>query len=209
MDDDAGELTMPQQQLVEIARSLGSAAKVLVLDEPTAALSEDDTQNLFKVLRQLRAEGVGIIYISHRLEELPLIADRVTVLRDGRTIDRRLMSETSRLELIQLMVGRELSAVFPKREVQIGEVVLELRACGCSQTGINDISFAIRAGEIVGLAGLVGAGRTEVPCAIFGLTPADAAFQRSRGAPVYIFTKTVTPLMARSSLSRRRPAFPP
>lgn len=170
---DAGELTMPQQQLVEISRSLGSDARVLILDEPTAALSEEDTQNLFKVLRQLREDGVGIIYISHRLEELPLIADRVTVLRDGRTIDTRLMSQTSRQELIQSMVGRELSAVFPKRAVQLGDVVLELRACGCSQTGISNVSFAVRAGEIVGLAGLVGAGRTELARTIFGLTPAD------------------------------------
>lgn len=170
---DAGELTMPQQQLVEIARSLGSDARVLILDEPTAALSEEDTENLFKVLRQLREEGVGIIYISHRLEELPLIADRVTVLRDGRTIDTRLMSQTSRQELIHSMVGRELSSVFPKRAVQFGDVVLELRACGCSQTGVSNVSFTVRSGEIVGLAGLVGAGRTELARTIFGLTPAD------------------------------------
>jgi rhamnose transport system ATP-binding protein len=170
---DAAELTMPQQQLVEIARSLGADAKVLILDEPTASLSAEDTQNLFNVLRHLRADGVGIIYISHRLEELPVIADRVTVLRDGSTIDTREMSETSRQELIQLMVGRELSAVFPKSDVQLGEVVLEFRDCGCSQSGVSEVSFAIRAGEIVGLAGLVGAGRTELACTLFGLTPCD------------------------------------
>src|SRR5918911_1686273 len=108
----AGDLTMPQQQLVEIARALGADAKVLILDEPTASLSEEDTQNLFNVIRRLRTQGVGMIYISHRLEELPVIADRVTVLRDGRTIDTRLMSEVNRQQLIQLMVGRELSVVF-------------------------------------------------------------------------------------------------
>jgi len=109
----AADLTMPQQQLVEIARALGADAKVLILDEPTASLSEEDTQNLFGVIRQLRSRGVGMIYISHRLEELPVIADRVTVLRDGRTIETRLMSDVNRQQLIQLMVGRELSAVFP------------------------------------------------------------------------------------------------
>src|SRR6185369_416023 len=172
-DAEAGELTLPQQQLVEIARALGAEAKVLILDEPTASLSDEDTQNLFAVIRQLRDEGVGIVYISHRLEELPLIADRVTVMRDGRTIDTRLMSEVNRQQLIQLMVGRELSAVFPKKSVQLGEVVLELRRLGCSTSGIHDVNMSVRAGEIVGLAGVVGGGRTELARIIFGLTPAD------------------------------------
>jgi rhamnose transport system ATP-binding protein len=169
----AGDLTMPEQQLVEIARSLGAKAKVLIMDEPTASLSEEDTQNLFRVIRQLRASGVGIVYISHRLEELPVIADRVTVLRDGRTIDTRLMSEVNRQQLIQLMVGRDLSAVFPKKEVALGDVVLELRRFGCGEAGVKNINLTVRAGEIVGLAGLVGAGRTELACTVFGLTPAD------------------------------------
>jgi rhamnose transport system ATP-binding protein len=170
----AGELSMPEQQLVEIARALGAEAKVLILDEPTASLSEEDTNNLFRVIRELRARGVGMIYISHRLEELPLIADRVTVLRDGSTIDTRWMSEVDRQELIRLMVGRELSAVFPKREVSIGEVVLELRNVSCHSSGVRNVSLSVRAGEIVGLAGLVGAGRTELARTLFGLTPADA-----------------------------------
>ena len=172
-DVEAGDLTMPQQQLVEIARALGAEAKILIMDEPTASLSDEDTQNLFAVIRQLRDEGVGIVYISHRLEELPLIADRVTVMRDGRTIDTRLMSEVNRQQLIQLMVGRELSAVFPKKSVQLGEVVLELRGLGCSTSGIHDVNMSVRAGEIVGLAGVVGGGRTELARIIFGLTPAD------------------------------------
>src|SRR6266567_5536020 len=121
---DAGDLTMPQQQLVEIARALGANAKILIFDEPTASLSEEDTQNLFKVIRELRAQGVGMIYISHRLEELSIIADRVTVLRDGRTIDSQPMSGMNRQQLIQLMVGRELSAVFPKKSIAVGEVIL-------------------------------------------------------------------------------------
>lgn len=169
----AGELSMPEQQLVEIARALGADAKVLIMDEPTASLSEEDTQNLFRVIRELRARGVGLIYISHRLEELPLIADRVTVLRDGHTIDTRWMKDVDRQELIRLMVGRELSAVFPKREVPIGETVLELRQLGSQAAGVRNVNLTVRAGEIVGLAGLVGAGRTELARTLFGLTPAD------------------------------------
>jgi rhamnose transport system ATP-binding protein len=182
----AGDLTMPQQQLVEIARALGADAKVLILDEPTASLSEEDAQNLFRVIRQLREHGVGMVYISHRLEELPVIADRVTVLRDGRTIDTREMKDVSRRQLIQLMVGRELSAVFPKKEVEPGEVVLELRGLGCAEAGIKGVSLSVRAGEIVGLAGLVGAGRTELARIIFGLTPADEGEILLRGKKVSI-----------------------
>jgi rhamnose transport system ATP-binding protein len=185
-DADAGDLTMPQQQLVEIARALGADAKVLILDEPTASLSEEDTRNLFDVIRRLRGRGVGMIYISHRLEELPAIADRVTVLRDGRTIDTREMAEVSRQQLIQLMVGRELSAVFPKREVALGDVVLELRDFGCSASGVKGVNLQLRAGEVVGLAGLVGAGRTELARAVFGLTPADGGEILLRGERVQI-----------------------
>ena len=183
---EAGDLTMPQQQLVEIARALGADAKVLIMDEPTASLSEEEAQNLFAVIRELRAKGVGIIYISHRLEELSLIADRVTVLRDGRTIDTRAMSEVNRQQLIQLMVGRELSAVYPKKTVQLGEVILELRGVGCSMSGVHDIDLSVRAGEIVGLAGLVGGGRTELARTIFGLAPADTGELLIRGERVTI-----------------------
>ncbi|MFN7929633.1 MAG: sugar ABC transporter ATP-binding protein [Blastocatellia bacterium] len=182
----AGELSMPEQQLVEIARALGAEAKVLIMDEPTASLSEEDAANLFRVIHALRTRGVGIIYISHRLEELPQIADRVTVLRDGNTIDTRAMQDVDRQELIRLMVGRELSAVFPKRDVAIGEVVLELRNLSCQTAGVRDINLTIRAGEIVGLAGLVGAGRTELARTLFGLTPADAGEILLRGAAVTI-----------------------
>jgi rhamnose transport system ATP-binding protein len=170
----AGELSMPEQQLVEIARALGAEAKLLIMDEPTASLAEAETENLFRVINELRARGAGIIYISHRLEELPVIADRVTVLRDGATIETRRMAEVDRQELIRLMVGRELSAVFPKREIQPGEIVLELRSLGHSASGVREVNLTVRAGEIVGLAGLVGAGRTELARTIFGLTPADA-----------------------------------
>lgn len=171
---EAGSLAMPQQQLVEIARALGADAKILILDEPTASLSEADATNLFRVIRELKAEGVGLIYISHRLEELSVIADRVTVLRDGETIETREMANVSRQELIKLMVGRELSQVYPKREVEIGETVLELKNLGLRSSGIKNINLSVRAGEIVGIAGLVGAGRTEFARAIFGLDTADA-----------------------------------
>ena len=185
-DREAGDLTMPQQQLVEIAHALGANAKILIFDEPTASLSEEDTQNLFKVIRELRVQGVGMIYISHRLEELSAIADRVTVLRDGRTIATCLMSEVNREQLIHLMVGRELSAVFPKKTVTLGEVILELRQIGCSESGIHDVNLSVRAGEIVGVAGLVGGGRTELARTIFGLTPGDQGEILLLGKPVKI-----------------------
>ena len=169
----AGELSMPQQQLVEIARALGANARILILDEPTASLSEEDTNNLFRVIRELRASGVGMIYISHRLEELPAIADRVTVLRDGETIETREMADVSRQELIRLMVGREISAVFPKEKVEIGAEIFELKNLSSRAAGIKNINLSVRAGEIVGVAGLVGAGRTELAKTIFGLDPVD------------------------------------
>jgi rhamnose transport system ATP-binding protein len=183
---DAGELSMPQQQLVEIARALGADARVLILDEPTASLSKEDTDNLFRVVRELRAQGVGMIYISHRLEELPTIADRVTVLRDGTTIATRDMADVNREQLIQMMVGRELAAVFPKRPVPLGDTVLELRRVCCAAVGVRDVDLTVRAGEIVGLSGLVGAGRSELARTIFGLTPADSGEIRVQGRSVRI-----------------------
>jgi len=167
------DLTMPQQQLVEIAGSLGGDAKILILDEPTASLSDREVENLFRVIADLKQRGVGMIYISHRLEELSHVADRVTVLRDGCHIATRAMSEVNTGELIRLMVGRELSAVFPKTTVPIGDVVLETRNLSCRAGGVSNISITVRAGEIFGLAGLVGAGRTEFSRILFGLTPAD------------------------------------
>ncbi len=179
-------LSMPEQQLVEIARALGADAKILILDEPTASLSDREVDKLLAVIRDLRRQGVGIIYISHRLEELPLIADRVTVLRDGSSVATRPMNQVDRPELIRLMVGREIGAVFPKQTVPIGENVLEVRGLGCQASGVQDVSFSVRAGEIVGLAGLVGAGRTEVARILFGLTPADAGEIHWNGRPIAI-----------------------
>jgi rhamnose transport system ATP-binding protein len=182
----AADLTMPQQQLVEIARALGARAKVLVLDEPTASLSDRETEKLFQVIRDLRTAGVGIIYVSHRLDELYQIADRVTVLRDGSLVATKTIHEVDKNELIRLMVGRALDAVFPKQTVPIGESVLELRGLGCRDSGVQNIDLTIRAGEIVGLAGLVGAGRTELAQILFGLTPADAGQIALRGKSMKI-----------------------
>jgi rhamnose transport system ATP-binding protein len=166
-------LAMPEQQMVEIAKALGRSARILIMDEPTASLPEHEVRNLFRVVRELRGQGVGIVYISHRLDELYELADRVTVLRDGNSVATRPMKEVDRPELIRLMVGREITAVFPKREVPAGDVLLELRGLGCRESGVRDVSLQVRAGEILGLAGLVGAGRTELARILFGLTPAD------------------------------------
>src|SRR3954469_22264417 len=180
------DLTMPQQQLVEIAGALGGDAKVLILDEPTASLSDREVDNLFRVVRELRQQGVGMVYISHRLEELPQIADRVTVLRDGAYVATRPMSEVDRGEMIRLMVGRSLDAVFPKVDVPIGDVVLETRDLACRESGVGGVSLAVRAGEILGLAGLVGAGRTEFARVLLGLTPATSGQILLKGQPVHV-----------------------
>lgn len=171
---EAGSLSMPEQQLVEIARAIGTDARVLIMDEPTASLSDRETDNLYQVIRQLRKQGVGIIYISHRLEELTKIADRVTVLRDGQVIETRSMAGITREELIRLMVGRELATVFPKRAATPGDVALELRSLCCEAAGVRHVNLTVRSGEIVGLAGLVGSGRTELARTIFGLTRPDS-----------------------------------
>ena len=181
-------LSMPEQQLVEIARALGADARILILDEPTASLSDREVERLLDVIRELRRQGVGIIYISHRLEELFQVADRVTVLRDGASIGTRPISEVDRRELIRMMVGREITAIFPKQPVPLGDAVLRLRDVGCKQSGVHDVSFEVRAGEIVGLAGLVGAGRTELARILFGMTPADAGVIEWRGKPTVIRT---------------------
>lgn len=183
---EVSRLTMPEQQLIEIARAVGANARVLIMDEPTASLAEEETQNLYRVIHQLRESGVGIIYISHRLEELPLVADTVTVLRDGEVVDTRPMKDVSTPELIRMMVGRELAAVFPKQQVKPGEVVLEVRGLGCHATGIHDVDLTVRSGEIIGVAGLVGAGRTELAQSIFGLAPADVGEIRLQNRPVSI-----------------------
>ena len=180
------DLSMPEQQLVEIAGAVGAKARILIFDEPTSSLSDREVENLFRVIGQLRGQGVGTIYISHRLEELPRIADRVTVLRDGSTVATHPTGAVDRTELIRQMVGRSVDAVFPKVTVPLGEVVLEMRGVSCAQARVRDVSLRIRAGEILGLAGLVGAGRTELARVLFGLTPADSGQVLVGGRPVTI-----------------------
>jgi rhamnose transport system ATP-binding protein len=174
-------LTMPEQQMVEIAKAIGAEARVLILDEPTASLTGREVERLFGVIAALRGRGVGIVYISHRLEEIAAIADRVTVLRDGRTVATREAREVDRGELIRLMVGREVAAIFPKREVPVGDVALEVRGLACAAAGVRNVSLEVRRGEILGIAGLVGSGRTQLAETIFGLTPADAGDIRVAG----------------------------
>jgi len=173
-DAEIRSLSMPEQQLVEIACALGAGARIVIMDEPTASLTQKETHLLFAVVRELRKNGVGIIYISHRLEEIFQLADRVTVLRDGESIGTNRVDEMNEASLIKLMVGRDISAIYPPAENAPGEIVFSLKNFGCSRGGVQNVSLEIRAGEILGLAGLVGAGRTELARTIFGITPADA-----------------------------------
>lgn len=170
----AASLSMPEQQLVEIAKALDANAQVLIMDEPTASLGEQDAANLFRLVDELRAGGTAIVYISHRFEELFLLANRVTVLRDGLSIQTCAMSEVTNADLIRLMVGRDLDTVFPKHETTLGETVFEVRQLSCSYLGVKNASLTIRSGEILGLAGLIGSGRTQLAEALFGLAPLDS-----------------------------------
>jgi len=230
-DIEVRSLSMPEQQLVEIACALGAGARIVIMDEPTASLTRQEVELLFAVVRELRASGVGVIYITHRLEEIFALADRVTVLRDGESVGTRAVSVTSlnryivesptgaaaprgndatiqrcndatiprcndvtiprcndpvppvastssasplsESALIRLMIGREVSHLCPPPEGAPGETVLSLRNVGCSFSGVRGVTLDVRAGEIVGLAGLVGAGRTELARVLFGITPAD------------------------------------
>jgi rhamnose transport system ATP-binding protein len=179
-------LSMPEQQIVEIAKAIGASARILIMDEPTASLTDREVESLFRVIAELKAQGVGIIYISHRLDEIARIADRISVLRDGQMIATRNARDADRAELIQLMVGRSVNAVFPKREVGQGEVVLSVQRLSSRAAGVRDVSFEVRRGEILGIAGLVGAGRTQLAETLFGLTPADSGEIFAAGAPVRI-----------------------
>ncbi len=168
----ARNLSVAQQQMVEIARALSVDAKVLIMDEPTSSLTSNEVEDLFRITRTLRDAGTAVIFISHRLEELFALADRVTTLRDGSYVGTRSLDNVTTDELIQMMVGRKLDELFPKQIVERGEPVLELD--GLSLPGsFTDVSLTLHAGEIVGMAGLVGAGRTAVANAIFGIQPAE------------------------------------
>ena len=173
-DAEVRDLSMPEQQLVEIARSIGANATILILDEPTASLTDREVDRLFAVIADLKARGVGLLYISHRLEELPRVADRVSALRDGAMVGTHPMAEVDRASLIRLMVGRNLDQVFPKEAIQPGPIALKVENLNHAGSGVHDVSFEVRQGEMLGLAGLIGSGRTELARVLFGLTPADS-----------------------------------
>lgn len=183
---EVGELTVAKQQMVEIAKALSFRSRVLIMDEPTAALNNAEIAELFRIIRQLKAEGVGIVYISHKMDELKAISDRVTVMRDGATIGTVPTAETSMDTIIAMMVGRSLTETKEAVPVEAaGETVLEVRHL-CRGDAIRDVSFSLRKGEILGFAGLMGAGRTEVARAIFGADPIDSGEILVRGRPVTI-----------------------
>ena len=178
-------LSVAQQQMVEIAKAVALDASVIAMDEPTASLTDREIERLFELIDRLRAEGKGIIYISHRLEEIERLADRVTVMRDGRWVCTEPREQLPRDEMVRRMVGRELSSQYPVRAAAPGEVLLDVR--GLSRRGVlHDVSFSVRAGEIVGLAGLVGSGRTEVARALFGVDARDAGEITLHGEPVVV-----------------------
>jgi ribose transport system ATP-binding protein len=172
VDAQIKSLSVAEQQLVEIAKALNRKTRILVMDEPSALLGERDLENLFRVVRSLQAQGIGIIYISHRLREIFVLADEVTVLKDGRYISTQRVADVTMDDLVKLMIGRDLKDVYPKRTVKPGAVLLEVNDLSQSKL-LRDISFLLHAGEIVGFAGIVGSGRTELARAIFGADPSS------------------------------------
>lgn len=172
-DTVVGDLSLSQQQMVEIAKALSTNARVLIMDEPTSSLTAKEIDKLFGIIRRLRAEGCGVIYISHRLEELQNIADRVTIMRDGHYITSMNFADTTIDEIISFMVGREIKEKFPRVHCEKGHKILEIKNLNAGRL-VRNISFDLYRGEIVGIAGLVGAGRTEITRAIVGIDPKES-----------------------------------
>lgn len=180
-----GDLSIAAMQMVEIAKAISRGASLVIMDEPSSAICDAEVEVLFRQIAELKASGVAIIYITHKMDEIFRIADDITVIRDGQQVETGAASAFDESRLISLMVGRTLSSIFPKEEVPIGEVALEVR--GLTRRGVfEDMAFTVRKGEILGLAGLVGAGRTEVARAIFGLDPVDAGEILLEGQPLRI-----------------------
>jgi len=181
----ARSLSIAQQQMVEIARAFSINARILIMDEPTSSLTLNEVADLFRLVRRLRDEGTAVVFISHRLEELFELADRVTVMRDGLYVDTCSIKDVSRDDLIRLMVGRTITNLFPKQDVKAGDVILKVE--NLERAGsFRNVSFELRCGEILGMAGLVGAGRTNVARAIFGVEPATAGSIQIEGRKVAI-----------------------
>lgn len=172
LDEDVKNLSVGQQQMIEIAKSLMTNAKVIIMDEPTAALTEREIDILFKIIRTLTDKNVSIIYISHRMEEIFKISDRITVMRDGVSIDTSLTATTNNDEVVRKMVGRDLEDYYPEKHSEIKDVVFEVRDL-TQKDRFQNISFQVKSGEIVGFSGLMGAGRTEIMRSIFGVDPLD------------------------------------
>ncbi|MBJ7894837.1 sugar ABC transporter ATP-binding protein [Bacillus atrophaeus] len=173
LDQEAGKCSVGQQQMIEIAKALMTKAEVIIMDEPTAALTEREINKLFEVIASLKKAGVSIVYISHRMEEIFSICDRITIMRDGKTVDTTNISETSFDEVVKKMVGRELTDRYPQRRPELGDIVLEVRDAS-KKGSFEHVSFHVRSGEIVGVSGLMGAGRTEIMRALFGIDRLDS-----------------------------------
>lgn len=182
---EAGQCSVGQQQMIEIAKALLTDTKVIIMDEPTSALTEREIQKLFEVIQSLKKEGVSIVYISHRMEEIFEICDRITVMRDGRTVDTKAIPETNFDEVVKKMVGRELTERYPARNPSPGEVVLEVEHA-TRKGSFEEVSFSVHQGEIVGFSGLMGSGRTEIMRALFGLDRLDQGEIRMFGKKVEI-----------------------
>lgn len=179
------ELTVAQKQMVEIARAVSYESSVLIMDEPTSALTEREVERLFAIIRDLRSRGIGIVYITHKMNELFEIADEFTVFRDGKYVGSHLSKDVTRDDIIRMMVGRDITDMFPKIDCSIGDVILEVK--NLTIPGVfHNISFQLRRGEILGLAGLVGSKRSNVAEAIFGVTPATSGDILVEGKPVTI-----------------------
>ncbi|WP_064683873.1 sugar ABC transporter ATP-binding protein [Rhizobium bangladeshense] len=182
-------LSVANRQMVEIAKAVSYNSDVLIMDEPTSALTEREVEHLFRIIRDLRSQGIGIVYITHKMNELFEIADEFSVFRDGRYIGTHASTDVTRDDIIRMMVGREITQMFPKEEVPIGEVVLSVKDL-CLNGVFKNVSFEVRAGEILGVAGLVGSGRSNVAETLFGVTPASAGSIELYGKPVTISSPT-------------------
>lgn len=180
-----GSLTVANQQMVEIAKAVSYDSEVLIMDEPTSAITDKEVDHLFDIIRQLKAEGKSILYITHKMNEVFTIADEITVFRDGRYVGTDRAENLDQNKLIAMMVGRELTQMFPKGEPKIGEEILSVRDLALAGV-FQGVTFSLRKGEILGLAGLVGAGRTNVAETIFGVTPATGGEIRIDGKPVTV-----------------------